>query len=85
MAKFIIQYEREGCIGAAACVGANDKNWVLNPMDSKADLIGGAQNTDGLWEKEIDESQLELALVEAKACPVLIIHVINKDTGEKLF
>lgn len=86
MGKYIIQYEREGCIGAAACVSMDPKNWILDLQDNKANLISGTFNEQtGLWEKEIDESELESAINGAKACPVLVIHVINKETGEKIF
>lgn len=86
MVKYIIRYEREGCIGAAACVGMDGKNWVLDVQDGKANLTEGTLNTEtNVWEKEVDESELETVLTGAKACPVLVIHVFNKETGEKLF
>ena len=86
MAKYVIKYERDGCIGAAACVGMDGKNWVLDVQDSKADLINGTLNEQsGQWEKEVDEAELEAVLNGAKACPVLVIHVFDKETGEKLF
>ncbi len=86
MARYVIQYERNGCIGAAACVGMDPKNWVLNLQDGKADLIDGKPDQESvLWEKEVDESELETVMNGAKSCPVLVIHVINKETGEKLF
>ena len=85
MGKYIVRYDREGCIGAAACVGMDPKNWILAPSDGKADLIEGKENgQSGIWEKEIDESELEAMMNAARGCPVIVIHVFNKETGEQL-
>lgn len=84
MKKYIVRYDREGCIGAAACVGMDPKNWILAANDGKADLISGKQNNASLWEKEIDESELEDMLNAARGCPVIVIHVFDKETGEQL-
>jgi len=86
MTKYIVRYERTGCIGAAACVNMDPKDWVLDAKDGKANLIEGVQNSQTtLWEKEIDESELEANLNAAKGCPVLVIHIFNKETGEQIF
>ena len=29
MGKYRVEYDREGCIGAAACVVVDSKNWVM--------------------------------------------------------
>lgn len=82
--KYIVRYDREGCIGAAACVGMDPKDWVINDKDGKADLIEGIDKDDGLWEKEIDESELGDMMSAAKGCPVVVIHIFDKETGEQL-
>lgn len=85
MAKYKITYDREGCISAAACVAVNPKFWVLDAADGKANLIGGTKNEEtGLFELEIDESELEEMKKAAEVCPVLIIH-IYAENGEKIF
>lgn len=71
--RYIIEYEREGCIGAASCVAAAPKNWKMNE-DGKADY----------FKKEITEDELEDNLEAAKVCPVNVIHIIDKKTGRKL-
>lgn len=73
MGKYVIEYDREGCIGAGSCVGACPSNWTM-AEDGKADLAN----------KEIDEEQLSCNKEAAESCPVNVIHIVNKETGEKL-
>ena len=84
MGKIKIIYDREGCIGAGVCAAIADKVWVMND-DGKADLIKGVKNSEGKWELEIEESDLELNKQAAEGCPALVIHLIKKETGEKIF
>ena len=42
--------------------------------DGKADLL----------KKDIDEAELEASINAARACQVNVIHIVNKETGEKL-
>ncbi len=84
MGKYIVKYDREGCIGAGACVGMDPKSWIIDPKDGKANLISGNEKDPGWWEMEIDEDRLEAMLNAAKGCPVIVIHVFNKETGEQL-
>lgn len=83
MSRFIVQLDREKCIGAAACVAAAPKLWKLGE-DGKTNLIGGEKNTDNTVQtREISEKDLKAHLEAAQACPVNAIH-IRKETGEKL-
>lgn len=77
-----IVYDRPGCIGAAACVAIAPKVWVMND-DGKADLIGGKKISDTEWELEVSDD-IQLNLDAAMGCPVNVIHVFDKETGEKL-
>ena len=83
MGKFIIEYDRKGCIGAGVCAAVDPKHWVMN-KDGKADLINGKEVSEGKWELEIDESELETAKMAAEGCPAVVIHIKNKDTGEQI-
>ena len=86
MTKYKITYDRDGCISAAACVGVNAKYWVLDAADGRANLIGSTKNeSSGLFEMEIDEADLADMRAAAEVCPVLIIHIFNAETGEKVF
>ncbi len=71
--KYVLEYDREGCIGAAACAAVS-KNWVISPEDGKADYL----------EAEFSEAELEENMEAARSCPVNVIHIKRKDTGEKL-
>ena len=81
--KFLIQYERERCIGAAVCVAFSSDTWEMN-NDGKADLKDGKDVGADIWEKEIDEAQFEENRQAAEGCPVNVIHIIDKETGKKL-
>ncbi len=77
-----IVYDRPGCIGAAACVAIAPKVWVMNE-DGKADLIGGKQISETEWELEVDEDH-ELNVDAAQGCPVAVIKIFDKVTGQKI-
>ncbi len=82
--KYMVQYERDGCIGAGSCIAASSDDWSMND-DGKADLLNGQQEEQtGFWVREIDESQLEALKASAQSCPVNIIHIVEKDTGKKV-
>ncbi len=83
MAKFLIEYDRKGCIGAGVCAAVDPQHWVMN-KDGKADLIKGSEVSEGKWELEIDESELETMKMAAEGCPAVVIHITNKETGEKI-
>ena len=71
---YIIEYIREGCIGAAACVALRPENWFLD-TDGKATLM----------KKEIyTEEEFKAEFESAEACPVAVIHIIEVKTGKKL-
>ena len=70
--KLKITIDREECIGDGACVDAAPATFVLDD-DDKAVLLEGS--TDG-----------RSAILEAaEACPVDVITVEDKETGEKLY
>ena len=85
MKKYKVVYDRKDCIGAAACTAVS-KSWIIKEGgDGKADLVGAEskQNND-VQEKIIDETQLEEMLEAARVCPVLVIHIFDIETGEKI-
>lgn len=85
MTKYKVTYDREGCISAAACVGVNPRYWELDAADGRANLKGSTKNEQtGLWEMEIDESELQEMKSAAEVCPVLIIHIYD-EKSEKVF
>jgi ferredoxin len=72
--KYKIEYDREGCIGAAMCVSAADDNWVMDEKDGKANVK----------HVELSEEELERNLKAARDCPVNVIHIIEQETKNKL-
>lgn len=84
MGKYKIVYERDVCIGAASCVAVAPLTWELD-KENKALLKDGKKTNDpNIFEKEIDEKDLQINLDAARACPVNAIHIIEKETGKKL-
>ena len=85
MGKYKIIYDREGCISAYACCVVCPNHWVINSNDSKADLVDAVRNPEtGMDEKDIDEEDFESNKAAAISCPVNVIHIIDKETGEKI-
>lgn len=72
MAKYKIEYEREGCIGAGACVAVAPDAWRMGD-DGKADLLLN----------EFDEKDLQKQLDAARSCPVNVIHIVD-EKGKRL-
>lgn len=88
MVKLRIEYVREECIGAFACVAVDPDRWAT-ASDSKADLVKGYSiEKDGkkVWvlEVEADDATKETIIQAADVCPVAVIAVFNVETGEKL-
>lgn len=72
MPKYKIEYDREGCIGAAACIAVAPDAWKMG-SDGKADQLL----------HEFDEKDLQKHLDAARSCPVNVIHIIDPN-GKKL-
>ncbi len=81
--KYRIIYERNACIGAAACAAVFDKRWEM-ASDNKADLKGGAEKGNGIWQADIDDIEFEDVKTSGDVCPVNVIHVFKLETGEKI-
>lgn len=64
--------EIEKCIGCGGCAAVCPENWELGD-DGKTKLIGGAINSEGNWEKEIQEPGCHKDAVEG--CPAQCIHI----------
>ena len=80
MPKVRIIYNREGCIGAAACVAVAPKFWKM-AEDGKADLLGSKLNPQtGKFELVIEVSEEDLKALQDSAisCPVQVIEVLEE-------
>ena len=83
MTKYLLEHDRPNCIGCAACVAVHPKRWEMNE-DGKSDIITANTREDGWQELEIDEEDFEADKLAAESCPVNVIHLKKKDTGEKI-
>ncbi|MAG39206.1 ferredoxin [Candidatus Woesearchaeota archaeon] len=72
MAGFKIIYDRDACIGAAACAALDPERFEMND-DGKADLLKGKEDKPGLWILKIEE--LGEAQEAAESCPVDAIKI----------
>ncbi|MBI4052462.1 MAG: ferredoxin [Candidatus Diapherotrites archaeon] len=80
-----IEYDRENCIGAFACLAVHPDLWKKNDSDNKADLEGGKESS-GKWVREIEcsEDEKEKIVSSAEVCPVRVIKIIDTETGAVL-
>jgi len=83
MGKYKVVFDREDCIGAAACVAAYPEMWKM-AKDGKADLKGSKEKSENLFELEIDDNQLEKFKAAVAACPVSVIHIFDKKSEKKI-
>ena|SRR3989338_6276986 len=81
--KWLVQYDRKGCIGAATCEAVNPERWSVQGS-GKAELKGSSSKDGVLYELEIDDSEIEKMKAAAEGCPKNVIHIIDKETGEKI-
>ena len=83
MAKYRVEYDRENCIGAGACVAANSDFWSI-VEDGKAVLKNSVFDQEKkMWILEIEDAELQKQMDAAGVCPVTVIHVFD-ETGKKL-
>ena len=73
--KFKIIFEKDKCIGAAACNSVSD-SWLYNDEENKSNLIGGKfNNENNTYELEISDKEFDRDLNAARLCPVKAIHI----------
>ena len=71
--KYKIEFDREACIGAAACCAVAPENWLMRE-DGKPDLM----------HSEIGDDKLNENIEAAEVCPVRVILLKEKKTGKLL-
>ncbi len=82
--KYRVELDREGCIGAAACVAVDPENWILAD-DGKVDLVKSDKDfKSNFYYRIIDESELAKWKESADSCPVLVIHIIDLETNQRI-
>ena len=83
MAKFVLEHDRPNCIGCGACAAVSPAFWEMND-DGKSDIKGAKQRDDGWQELEIGDKDFDTNMQAAESCPVTVIHLKKKETGEKI-
>ena len=81
--KYTLMHDRPNCIGCAACAAVAPDFWVMSE-DGKSDIVGCKKRDDEWEELDIDEKNYNENKEAADSCPVNVIHIINKETGEKI-
>ncbi len=72
--KYIVEYDKNQCIGAASCAVIAPLTFVMND-ENRAEI-----NT----ESEDFDSDDDI-LMGAQSCPVFAIKIFDKETGEMIF
>ena len=82
--KWLVEYDRKGCIGAGTCEVMNPERWKV--LDTrKAELKGSELNEQAqMFELMIGDDELKKMKEAADCCPKLVIHITNMETGEKV-
>lgn len=81
--KYILQHDRPNCIGCAACEAVAPDFWEMNG-DGKSDIKNAKNLENGWQELEIEERNFGENKDAADSCPVNVIHIVKKETGERL-
>src|SRR3989338_3730067 len=81
--KYILQHDRPNCIGCAACEAVAPDFWEMNE-DGKSDIKGAKSLESGWQETEIEEKNFVENKDAADSCPVNVIHIVNKQSEERL-
>ena len=81
--KYRIEHDRPNCIGCAACAAVAPDFWTMSE-DGKSDIVGSIKKEDETEELEIEEKDFACNKEAADSCPVNVIHIVNKQTGEKI-
>jgi len=83
MKKYLLEHNKNDCIGCGACAAVNPAFWEMND-DGKSDINGGKQRSDGWQQLEIDEKAFESNKEAAEACPVNVIHITDLEDKKKI-
>jgi ferredoxin len=82
MGKYIVQHDRQNCIGCGACTAICSNFWEMG-VDGKSVLKGSRQKGNST-ELEIEEKDFVCNNNAAQSCPVGVIHITDKEKNKKL-
>ena len=85
---YTIDHDRPNCIGCGACAAVAPDFWEMSAFDGKSDVKGSEKEEDAgeiIREKlDINDDVYTKNKEAADCCPVNVIHLINRETGEKI-
>lgn len=86
--SYKIDHDRPNCIGCGACAAVAPDFWEMSAADGKSDVKGSQHEEDGgevvRETLDISDDQYAKNKEAADCCPVNVIHLINRETGEKI-
>lgn len=74
-----IVFDRTNCEGFNVCAAMDPDRWKEVPDEKKVDLVGANEVSDGRFELEITEDQVDDATSAAEGCPAEVIKVLAND------
>ncbi len=82
---FKIEHERPNCISCGACAAVSPEFWTMSP-DGKSDLVGSRhiEENGEIVREEMEVEELKTTKEAAECCPVNVIHITDRKTGEKI-
>lgn len=85
---YTIDHDRPNCIGCGACAAVAPEFWEMSALDGKSDVKDSQHEEDVgeiVREKlDINDEHYTKNREAADCCPVNVIHLINRETGEKI-
>jgi ferredoxin len=79
-----VEYERDNCIGAGACVAANAEYWEID-ADGKANLATAQfDQARNLWVLDLPEENVQKMRDAAGVCPVNVIHIFDPQGNKEI-
>ncbi len=83
MTKYTLEHDRPNCIGCGACAAVCPKFWEM-AADGKSDIKDAKTREDSWQATDIEQDDFEGNKEAADACPVNVIHITDKESGQKL-
>lgn len=77
-----LQHNKSDCIGCGACEAVAPNFFEM--QDEGKVQLKNSKESKGIWERDIGEKDFQAAKDAADSCPVNVIHIIKKESNEKI-